>query len=93
MPDPAGGPAEREQRQRRAGRQVERAGQRHQTKIQGGCFACFAVEGLHRIYKVRDPRAEVLAGAAARLFEAGGDPALHALVQHVERTAVALLEE
>jgi citrate synthase len=47
----------------------------------------------HRVYKVRDPRAEVLAAAAERLFQAGGDPALYALVQHVERTAVRLLEE
>jgi citrate synthase len=47
----------------------------------------------HRAYKVRDPRAEVLAAAAQRLYEAGGDPALYALVRHVERTAVKLLEE
>src|SRR5688572_4996270 len=36
----------------------------------------------HRVYKVRDPRAEVLAAAAERLFQAGGDLALYALVQH-----------
>ena len=47
----------------------------------------------HRVYKVRDPRAEVLALAAERLFAAGGDAGLYALVQHVERTAVRLLEE
>jgi citrate synthase len=47
----------------------------------------------HRVYKVRDPRAEVLAAAAERLFAAGGDAGLYALVRHVERTAVALLEE
>jgi citrate synthase len=47
----------------------------------------------HRVYKVRDPRAEVLAAAARRLFEAGGDAQLYALVRHVEQTAVRLLEE
>jgi citrate synthase len=47
----------------------------------------------HRVYKVRDPRAEVLAAAAQRLFDAGGDAQLYALVRHVEQTAVRLLEE
>jgi citrate synthase len=48
----------------------------------------------HRIYKVRDPRAEVL-GAAARTFlaDAGGDPELYALATAVEATAVRLLAE
>lgn len=31
----------------------------------------------HRIYRVRDPRADVLAAAARRLFERGADPALY----------------
>ena len=47
----------------------------------------------HRVYKVRDPRAEVLAAASELLFAAGGDQALYALVRHVERLAVQLLEE
>ena len=47
----------------------------------------------HRVYKVRDPRAEVLAQAAERLFKSGGDTGLYALVQHVERTAVRLLAD
>lgn len=47
----------------------------------------------HRIYKVRDPRAEVLAQAAEKLFMGGGDLALYALVKHVEKLAVALLKE
>ncbi|HEU5423142.1 MAG TPA: citrate synthase/methylcitrate synthase [Nitrolancea sp.] len=48
----------------------------------------------HRVYKTRDPRADVLAAAAARLFEAGaGDPQLYALVRAVEERALALLEE
>jgi citrate synthase len=47
----------------------------------------------HRIYKVRDPRAEVLQRAAAQLYAAGGDRELYALAQHVERVAVALLAQ
>jgi citrate synthase len=47
----------------------------------------------HRIYKVRDPRAQVLSAAAARLYESAGDQALYKLARHVEQTAVALLAE
>ena len=47
----------------------------------------------HRVYKVRDPRADVLAEAAERLFRDGGDMALYELAKHVERTALELLEE
>lgn len=45
----------------------------------------------HRVYKVRDPRAEVLAQAAERMFRAGGDLALYELAKGVEAKAVALL--
>jgi citrate synthase len=48
----------------------------------------------HRVYKVRDPRADVLAAAASRLLERGAaDPALYRLVRQVEETALRLLEE
>jgi Citrate synthase len=47
----------------------------------------------HRIYKVRDPRADVLAAAAERMFKRGGDLALYNLALAVEHTAVRLLEE
>ncbi len=51
----------------------------------------------HRVYKVRDPRAEVLAAAAERLYTSGnairGDMELYRLAKAVEQTAVALLEE
>jgi citrate synthase len=47
----------------------------------------------HRIYKVRDPRAEVLAAAAERLFTRGGDMSLYALARSVEATAIRLLAE
>jgi citrate synthase len=47
----------------------------------------------HRVYKVRDPRADVLAAAAKRMFTRGGDLALYTLALDVERTALRLLEE
>jgi citrate synthase len=47
----------------------------------------------HRVYKVRDPRAEVLAAAAERMFTRGGDMSLYALARSVETTAIRLLEE
>lgn len=48
----------------------------------------------HRVYKVRDPRADVLAAASTRLLERdAADPALYDLVRHVEQTALRLLEE
>jgi citrate synthase len=47
----------------------------------------------HRIYKVRDPRADVLAAAAERLFTRAGDMALYTLARSVEATALRLLEE
>jgi citrate synthase len=47
----------------------------------------------HRIYKVRDPRADVLAQAAQQLFNTDGDKALYALALYVEQTALRLLEE
>jgi citrate synthase len=47
----------------------------------------------HRIYKVRDPRADVLAQSAERLFRRDADKALYALALHVEQTALRLLEE
>jgi citrate synthase len=47
----------------------------------------------HRIYRVRDPRADVLAEAAARLYRTDGDKRTYALALHVEQTALRLLEE
>lgn len=47
----------------------------------------------HRIYKVRDPRADVLSAAAERFFRTSGDLALYELARHVEQTAVRLLAE
>jgi citrate synthase len=47
----------------------------------------------HRIYKVRDPRADVLAAAAQRLYATDGDRNLYELVLEVEKTALGLLAE
>ncbi len=47
----------------------------------------------HRVYKVRDPRADVLSAAAAQMYQAGGDMALYNLAREVEATALRLLEE
>ncbi len=47
----------------------------------------------HRVYKVRDPRADVLAKAAERMFTRAGDMSLYTLARAVEREAIRLLEE
>ncbi len=47
----------------------------------------------HRVYKVRDPRADVLAQASERLFDKAGDRSLYELALAVEKTALRLLEE
>jgi citrate synthase len=46
----------------------------------------------HRIYKVRDPRADVLARAAERLYTRAGDMSLYTLARKVEAEALRLLE-
>jgi citrate synthase len=46
----------------------------------------------HRVYKVRDPRADVLAKAAERMFTRAGDMSLYALARSVEAEALRLLE-
>ncbi|HEV2743754.1 MAG TPA: citrate synthase/methylcitrate synthase [Rubrobacter sp.] len=47
----------------------------------------------HRIYRVRDPRADVLAAAAERLYATDADGDLYDLALEVERTALRLLAE
>lgn len=51
----------------------------------------------HRVYKVRDPRADVLGAAAEKLYTSGnaiqGDMELYLRAKEVERTTIALLEE
>ena len=47
----------------------------------------------HRVYRVRDPRADVLAHAAERFYTSGGDRHLYDLARSVEATALGLLRE
>ena len=47
----------------------------------------------HRVYKERDPRADVLATAAERMYTRTGDMSLYTLARHVETTAIRLLDE
>jgi citrate synthase len=47
----------------------------------------------HRVYRVRDPRADVLAQAAERFFSGDGDKRLYSLARSVETTALRLLRE
>lgn len=47
----------------------------------------------HRIYKVRDPRADVLGAAATRLFADAGDRELYEDARTVEAVALRLLRE
>jgi citrate synthase len=47
----------------------------------------------HRVYRVRDPRADVLAAAAERFYSNDGDRSVYELARHVEATALRLLRE
>ena len=47
----------------------------------------------HRVYKVRDPRADVLGAEARRFFAEGEKQDLYELAMQVEQTALHLLEE
>jgi citrate synthase len=47
----------------------------------------------HRIYRVRDPRADVLGRAAERFYSSDGDRSLYQLARTVETTALRLLRE
>jgi citrate synthase len=47
----------------------------------------------HRVYRTRDPRAEVLAAEAERLFARAGNAKLYDLARAVETVAVQLLHE
>jgi citrate synthase len=47
----------------------------------------------HRVYRVRDPRADVLGAAAERFYRRAGDMTLYELARSVEATALRLLRE
>jgi citrate synthase len=47
----------------------------------------------HRVYRTRDPRAEVLSMAAEQMYQQSGDMTLYTLAREVENVAVRLLAE
>jgi citrate synthase len=47
----------------------------------------------HRVYRTRDPRAEVLSVAAEQMFRRSGDMKLYTLAREVEEVAIRLLAE
>jgi citrate synthase len=47
----------------------------------------------HRVYRVRDPRADVLAAAAERFYTTEGNRELYDLAIAIEKTALRLLEQ
>jgi citrate synthase len=47
----------------------------------------------HRVYRVRDPRADVLGAAAERFYRRAGDMTLYELARSVEATALRVLRE
>lgn len=47
----------------------------------------------HRVYRMRDPRAEVLSAAAEQMFRRAGDMKLYMLAREVEDVAIRLLAE
>ena len=47
----------------------------------------------HRVYRVRDPRADVLAKASERFYASDVDRSVYELARHVEATALRLLRE
>ncbi len=47
----------------------------------------------HRVYKVRDPRADVLGQASELLFDGAGDTALYDAARAVEEVVLAVLDE
>ena len=47
----------------------------------------------HRVYRVRDPRADVLARASERFYASDVDRSVYELARHVEATALRLLRE
>jgi len=47
----------------------------------------------HRVYRTRDPRAEVLSAAAEKMYERSGDTKLYLLARDVEEIAIRLLAE
>lgn len=47
----------------------------------------------HRVYRVRDPRADVLAAAAEKFYTTEGDRRLYELARNIEKVALRILAE
>jgi citrate synthase len=47
----------------------------------------------HRVYRTRDPRAEVLSAAVEQMYRRSGDMKLYTLAREVKETAIRLLAE
>jgi citrate synthase len=47
----------------------------------------------HRVYRTRDPRADVLSAAAEQMYQRSGDMKLYTLAREVEEVAIRLLAE
>jgi citrate synthase len=79
------------ERSRQSGRSLEQEAEAHVREV---VAADGRIMGFgHRIYKVRDPRADVLGAAAQRLFQRAGDDGLYADAQAVERVVLRVLDE
>jgi citrate synthase len=76
-------------RARRSGQSLATAAEdwARETVTAGGRIMGFG----HRVYKVRDPRAEVLGAEATRLFERTGDTSLYEDARTVEAAALRVL--
>lgn len=79
------------ERSQRSGRPLEQVadGWARETVEAGGRIMGFG----HRVYRVRDPRADVLGAAAERLYERAGDTALYRDARVVEQVALQVLAE
>jgi citrate synthase len=68
--------------------------ERAETVIRAGLERGERLMGFgHRVYRVRDPRADVLAEAAERFYSSDGDRSLYDLARKVETTALRLLRD
>jgi citrate synthase len=78
-------------RAKRSGRSIAKEADAwvRQTMQAGGRIMGFG----HRVYKVRDPRADVLASAAEKLFAGAGASKLYEEARAVEQVALRVLEE
>ena len=67
---------------------------RAESVIRGRLAAGDRLMGFgHRVYRVRDPRADVLAQAAEKFYQTEGDRELYQLARDVEKVALRLLAE